>query len=173
MKKKKLKHCGECTDFPCAQLNEFAYDEKEGDCGVRLDQCKIWSALIQMRYSWIDDFLMKKNGVTKLPPQWNWIRYAVGGKMFAAVCLGEDNRPYYITLKLEPSEGSFLREQYEDIIPGYYMNKQHWNSINPNGEVEDDLLKDLLDKSYHLVLGGFSKKKQKEILESGDAKNGI
>ena len=35
------------------------------------------------------------------------------------------------------------------------MNKQHWNSINPNGEVEDDLLKDLLDKSYHLVLGGF------------------
>lgn len=163
----------QCTDFPCTQLNEFAYDEKEGDCGVRLDQCKIWSALIQMRYSWIDDFLMKKNGVTKLPPQWNWIRYAVGGKMFAAVCLGEDNRPYYITLKLEPSEGSFLREQYEDIIPGYYMNKQHWNSINPNGEVEDDLLKDLLDKSYHLVLGGFSKKKQKEILESGDAKNGI
>ncbi len=39
---------------------------------------------------------------------------------------------------------------------------------NPNGEVEDDLLKDLLDKSYNLVLGGFSKKKQKEILESGD-----
>lgn len=74
--------------------------------------------------------------------------------MFAAVCLGEGNRPYYITLKLEPSEGSFLREQYEDIIPGYYMNKQHWNSINPNGEGEDDLVKDLLDKSYHLVLGG-------------------
>lgn len=164
---KKLEHCGECTDFPCTQLNEFAYDEKEGDCGVRLDQCKIWSALIQMRYSWIDDFLMKKSGVTKLPPQWNWIRYAVGGKMFAAVCLGEGNRPYYVTLKLEPSEGSFLREQYEDIILGYYMNKQHWNSINPNGEVEDDLLKDLLDKSYHLVLRGFSKKKQKEILESG------
>ena len=48
------------------------------------------------------------------------------------------------------------------------MNKQHWNSINPNGEIEDDLLKDLLDKSYHLVLSGFSKKKQREILESGD-----
>lgn len=88
--------------------------------------------------------------------------------MFAAVCLGENNQPYYITMKLEPTEGSFLRQQYDDIIPGYYMNKQHWNSINPNGEVEDDLLKDLLDKSYNLVLGGFSKKKQKEILESGD-----
>lgn len=47
------------------------------------------------------------------------------------------------------------------------------NIDNPNGEVEDDLLKDLLDKSYNLVLGGFSKKKQKEILESGDAINGI
>ena len=162
---KKLEHCGECNEFPCTKLEEFAYDEKEGDCGVRLDQCKIWSALTQMRYIWIDDFLMKKAGVTKLPPQWNWIRYAVGGKLFAAVCLGENNSPYYITLKLEPSEGSFLRQQYEDIIPGYYMNKQHWNSIKPNGAVEDDLLKDLLDKSYDLVLGGFSKKKQKEILE--------
>ena len=170
---KKLRHCGECREFPCTRLIEFAYDEKEGDCGVRLDQCKIWSALTQMRYVWIDEFLMHKTGVTKLPPQWNWIRYAVGGKMFAAVCLGEENRPYYITLKLEPAEGSFLRQQYEDIMPGYYMNKQHWNSIKPNGAVEDDLLKDLLEKSYRLVLGSFSKKKQKEILESGDKINGI
>ena len=90
---KKLEHCGECKGFPCTQLEEFAYDEKEGDCGVRLDQCKIWSALTKMRYAWIDDFLMKKAGVTKLPPQWNWIRYAVGEKMFAAVCLGENNQP--------------------------------------------------------------------------------
>ncbi|MCI5856000.1 MAG: MmcQ/YjbR family DNA-binding protein [Agathobacter sp.] len=121
-----------------------------------------------MRYGWIDEFLMVKQGVAKLPPQWNWIRYAVGGKMFAAVCLGENDKPYYITLKLEPSEGSFLRQQYEDIIPGYYMNKDHWNSIRPDGRVEDDLLKDLLDKSYNLVLKSFSKKKQRDILEVGD-----
>ena len=135
--------------------------------------CKIWEAMHQMRYSWIDDYLMQKPGVEKLPPQWNWIRYAIGGKMFAAVCLGEQNEPYYITLKLEPSEGSFLREQYEDIIPGYYMNKQHWNSIKPNGAVPDDLVKDLLDKAYGLVLGRFSKKKQKELLESGDKADGF
>ena len=85
--------------------------------------------------------------------------------LFAAVCLDENDEPYYITLKLEPSEGDFLRKQYEDIIPGYYMNKIHWNSIKPDGEVPDDLLKDLLDKSYRLVLSGFSKKKQREILE--------
>lgn len=45
------------------------------------------------------------------------------------------------------------------------MNKVHWNSVNANGEVPDDLLKDMLDKSYQLVLSGFSKKKQNEILE--------
>lgn len=72
---------------------------------------------------------------------------------------------------LEPSEGDFLRQQYEDIIPGYYMNKVHWNSIRPDGEMSDDLLKGLSDKSYHLVLGGFSKKKQREILEGVSLKN--
>lgn len=45
------------------------------------------------------------------------------------------------------------------------MNKVHWNSVNADGEVPDDLLKDMLDKSYQLVLSGFSKKKQIEILE--------
>ena len=67
-------------------------------------------------------------------------------------------------MQLEPEEGDFLRQQYADIVPGYYMNKMHWNSVKPDGEVPDDLLKDLLDKSYNLVLGGFSKKKQAKIL---------
>lgn len=119
-----------------------------------------------MKYPWIDDFLLRKRGVTKdLQKDWNWIRYMIGGKMFAAVCLGEDNEPYYITLKLEPAEGDFLRQQYEDIIPGYYMNKTHWNSIRADGAVPDDLLKDLLDRSYRLVLQSFSKKKQRELLK--------
>lgn len=119
-----------------------------------------------MRYLWIDDYLLKKKGVTKdIQKEWNWIRYQIGGKMFVAICLNEKEEPYYITLKLEPTEGDFLRTQYKDIVPGYYMNKMHWNSIRPDGEVPDDLLKDLLDKSYQLVLSGFSKKRQKEILE--------
>lgn len=118
-----------------------------------------------MKYTWIDQYLLKKTGVTKdIQKEWNWIRYHIGGKMFAAVCMDDNDKPYYITLKLEPLEGDFLRQQYEDIIPGYYMNKTHWNSIRAEGEVPDDLLKDLLDKSYGLVFGGLSKKKQKEIL---------
>ena len=117
-----------------------------------------------MKYGWIDEFLLAKNGVTKdLKKEWNWIRYQIGGKLFAAICLDDKDIPYYITLKLEPSEGEFLRQQYEDIVPGYYMDKRHWNSVKPDGNVPDDLLKDMLDKSYQLVLAGFSKKKQKNI----------
>lgn len=120
-----------------------------------------------MKYNWIDDFLLNKAGVTKdLQKEWNWIRYQIGKKMFAAICLDDNDNPYYITLKLEPAEGDFLRKQYDDIIPGYYMNKVHWNSIKADGDISDELLKDLLDKSYELVLKGFSKKKQAEILSS-------
>ncbi len=120
-----------------------------------------------MRYDWINDYLMNKKYVTKdLKIEWNWVRYQIGGKMFAAICLDDNNKPCYITLKLEPSEGEFLRQQYEDIIPGFYMNKVHWNSVNPNGNVPDELLKDMLDKSYKLVLNSFSKKKQSELFDN-------
>jgi predicted DNA-binding protein (MmcQ/YjbR family) len=118
-----------------------------------------------MRYEWMDEYLLSKRAVTRdLQPEWNWIRYKIGDKMFAAILLDDDNKPYYINLKLEPTEGEFLRGQYADIIPGYYSNKRCWNSIMPDGQVPDDLLKALLDKSYDLVLKGFSKKKQRELL---------
>ena len=118
-----------------------------------------------MKYNWIDSYLLNKKGVTKdFKIEWNWIRYQIGGKMFAAICLNGNGEPYYITLKLKPDEGEFLRQQFSDIIPGYYMNKTHWNSIKPDGEVPDDLLKEMLDKSYQLVLNSLSRKKQEEIL---------
>ena len=122
-----------------------------------------------MKYEWLDEYLLKMPGVTKdLQKDWNWIRYQIGGKMFAAICLDDNDKPYYITLKLEPLEGGFWRKQYEDIIPGYYMNKTHWNSVKAEGNVPDDILKDLLEKAYKIVLGSLSKKKQKEILEDED-----
>lgn len=118
-----------------------------------------------MKYAWLDEYLLNKRGVTKdLQSSWNWVRYKLGGKMFVASCRDSEDKPYYITLKLEPSEGEFLRQQYEDIIPGYYMNKEHWNSIKVDGTISDELLKDLLDKSYEIMLRSFSGKKQREIL---------
>ena len=119
-----------------------------------------------MKYEWIDEYLLEKKGVSKdLQEEWNWIRYHIGGKMFAAICRDDDDNPYYITLKLDPLEGDYLRKTYEDIIPGYYMNKTHWNSVKADGEVPDDVLKDMLDKAYKTVFESLTKKKQKEILE--------
>ena len=116
-----------------------------------------------MPYPWIDDYLLQKPGVTKdLQPDWNWIRYQIGSKLFAAVCLDDQDQPYYITLKLDPAEGDFLRGQYEDILPGYYMNKTHWNSVRAQGSVPDDLLRNLLDEAYRLVLHALPKKKQRD-----------
>ena len=118
-----------------------------------------------MKYEWIDAFLLNMPGAEKdLQKEWNWIRYQIGGKMFAAICLDEYDLPYYITLKLDPLEGDFWRKRYADIIPGYYMNKVHWNSVKADGTVPDDVLKDLLTKAYRIVLGSLSRKKQREIL---------
>ena len=117
-----------------------------------------------MRYPWIDEYLFQKKGVTKDHKiEWNWIRYMVGEKLFCAICLNEQNKPYYITLKLEPSKGDALRKLYPDILPGYYMNKAHWNSVKPSGAVTEELMKEMLDEAYQLVLSGLPKKKQQKI----------
>lgn len=119
-----------------------------------------------MKYNWVDEFLMEMKGVTRdFKEEWNWTRYLLADKMFAAVCKDVSGADQLITLKLEPLEGDFLRQQYEDIIPGYYMNKVHWNSVKVDGAVPDELLKDMLEKSYGLVLKKLPKKKQEELLK--------
>ena len=123
-----------------------------------------------MKYEWIEEYLMKKAGVTKdFQEQWNWIRFYIGGKLFAAICRDDEtNEPVYITLKLEPVEGEIYRKEYEDIIPGYYMNKVHWNSVKADGNVPDDVVKDLLDRAYTVVFESLSKKRQREIIEEAN-----
>ena len=118
-----------------------------------------------MKYMWLDEFLQSMVGSTKdYKEEWQWTRYLIGGKMFAAICKDATDEHHIITLKLDPLDGDFLRNQYEDIIPGYYMNKQHWNSIYLDGTVPENLMKEMIDKSYHLVLSGLSKKAQREIV---------
>ena len=118
-----------------------------------------------MKYPWIDEYLLSLTGVTKdFQPEWNWIRYHIGGKMFAAVCLDDAGQPVYITMKLAPAEGEFLREQYPDVIPGYYMNKQHWNSVKADGAVPEDVVKTMLQHARCLVLRSLPKAKQREAL---------
>lgn len=120
-----------------------------------------------MKYPWIDEYLRGKPGVTRsLQTEWNWMRYQLDGKMFAAICMDDEGKPYYITLKLDPFEGDYFRGRYEDIIPGYYMNKVHWNSVKADGNVPEEVMEDLLDKAYWCVLSSLSRKKQDAIITS-------
>ena len=117
-----------------------------------------------MKYAWFEEYATSKKGAYKeYKTEWEVDRYMIRDKMFA-MHGGDNKRKEIITLKLDPMFGHFLREQYKgDIIPGYYMNKDHWNSVYVDGNVPDEVLRDMVDKSYDLILAGFSKKAQQEI----------
>ena len=73
-----------------------------------------------------------------------------------------------ITLKLEPAFSDMLRSKYEDIVPGYYMNKLHWSTVYLDGNVPQDVLADIVYASYQLVRSSLSKKMQQGLLEKRD-----
>src|SRR5688572_17562432 len=76
--------------------------------------------------------------------------YKVGDKMFALIAVGSD--PVRISLKCDPQLATTLREKYETVMPGYHLNKKHWNTIVLSGQLGDDEIKDLIRHSYELVL---------------------
>jgi len=71
------------------------------------------------------------------------------GKMFALIADG--NKPLRVSLKCDPILAEKLREEYETILPGYHLNKKHWNTIICSGQVSDEDLKDFARLSYNLV----------------------
>ena len=117
-----------------------------------------------MKFEWINEYCLSKKGVEKdFKIEWEATRYLIGGKIFVMQG-GDKDKKKIITLKCEPSFGQFLREQNQYIVAGYYMNKEHWNSVYLDGDVSDDILKQMIDMSYELVLNSLSKKMQREIL---------
>jgi predicted DNA-binding protein (MmcQ/YjbR family) len=123
------------------------------------------------KYPWLDEYLLSKPGAIKdFKTEWQWHRYMVGGKLYAAVCQpgpqykGYDNREL-ASLKCEPMLAELLRAEYPDVIPGFYMDKLNWNSIFLDGAVPDEVLRDLCDRAYSLVFGKLTKKLQREIAE--------
>ncbi len=116
-----------------------------------------------MKYSWLDEYCLKKKGVVKdFKAEWNAHRFMIAEKMFLMLGGDKEKKPI-ITVKCEPEYGLQLREKYKDIIPGYYMNKLHWNSIYIDGKVPDDVVKKMIDMSYNLILSSLSKKLQDDI----------
>lgn len=71
------------------------------------------------------------------------------GKMFALIT--DSSKPLRISLKCDPVLAESLREEYETVLPGYHLNKKHWNTIICSGQLSDDQISDLVRLSYRLV----------------------
>ncbi|MFI1733530.1 MmcQ/YjbR family DNA-binding protein [Streptomyces acidicola] len=79
--------------------------------------------------------------------------FKVLGKMFALTYL--DGRPLTINLKCDPEDAVRLRGEYPGlIIPGYHMNKRHWNTVTADGDLPDHIVRELIEDSYDLVVAG-------------------
>ncbi len=87
--------------------------------------------------------------------------FKVMGKMFALVSQTEE--PARVTLKCLPADGEILVSQYDSVIPGYYMNKRHWITISLTGEVSDQMLIDLANGSYELVVGKLTRAEKQKL----------
>ncbi len=86
--------------------------------------------------------------------------FKVGGKIFALLYVEQTES---INLKCEPEKAIELRERFISVIPGYHMNKKHWNTIQFNKDLCDQLILDCIDESYQLVYQSLSKKQRSEI----------
>jgi len=91
--------------------------------------------------------------------------YKVCGKMFAT--LGFEDEIGRMNLKCDPKRSLELRDQHEAIIPGYHMNKKHWNTLVLDGSLPANLVSELIGHSYELVLQGLPAK-LRNSLSGGD-----
>ena len=124
-----------------------------------------------MKQDWLDAYLLSFPGVEKdYQPVWKWFRYKVRGKMFAAVCSPDVKYQTYgghdlVNLKCEPAEGELLRAAYPDILPGFYSDKRTWISCLLDGELPEEVLRDLCDRAYALTVRKLPKYIQRELRE--------
>ena len=109
----------------------------------------------------VREFCISQKGVTEgFPFDDTTLVFKVMGKIFALLTLAGELR---INLKCDPEKAIELREQHEFIIPGYHMNKKHWNTIFLNSCNDDKLLKDLIINSYDLVVQSLTRKLRDEL----------
>lgn len=85
--------------------------------------------------------------------------YKVGGKLFALT--DPDEFPARMNLKCDPDRAMQLREEYDSVLPGYHMNKRHWNTVVLDGSLSTALVRELIDHSYSLVVASLPKGKRK------------
>jgi predicted DNA-binding protein (MmcQ/YjbR family) len=110
------------------------------------------------------EYCISKKGVTEeLPFDEHTLVFKVMGKIFALTSL--DAEQFSINLKCDPAIAIVLREEFDFILPGYHMNKKHWNTILVMVGVKDEFFKQYIDHSYNLVVKGLPLK-QRELLHN-------
>jgi predicted DNA-binding protein (MmcQ/YjbR family) len=90
--------------------------------------------------------------------------FKIGGKIFALAAL--DEVPTIVNLKCDPDLALELRDRYEQVTPGYHMNKRHWNSVEIKGGLPDAALRKMIDHSYDLVAKKLPKPRAKAAVRS-------
>ena len=105
--------------------------------------------------------LQKKGAIIDFPFDDVTMVIKVGDKMFAL--MPTNNGHIRINLKCDPLVAQGLREKYKAVIPGYHMNKVHWNTVIIDDSIPDNIIKRMIDDSYDLVFSKLSKK-IKELL---------
>lgn len=105
-----------------------------------------------MNIEFIREYCLAKPGVEEgFPFGDNTFVFKVKGKIF--LLMGLENFPLQFNVKCNPDKALELRDQYNCVLPGYHMNKKHWNTIIVDGSVSDNLLREWIDDSYNLVKG--------------------
>lgn len=121
------------------------------------------------KYPWLDGHLLSKPGAERdFKVEWQWERYLVAGKMFAAVCTPDPkyqphNGRTMVILKCDPMLAEAFRAEYPDVVPGFYSDKRTWNSVYLDGAVPEEVLRDMCDMSYKLVVSKLPKKVRTEL----------
>ncbi|ROS01888.1 putative DNA-binding protein (MmcQ/YjbR family) [Sinobacterium caligoides] len=87
--------------------------------------------------------------------------FKVAGKMFAL--LAHRDGADQLNLKCEPHEALALRMVFNDVQPGYHMNKKHWNTVRLRGDVPDSELVRMIDRSYSLVIQGLKSNLRRDL----------
>lgn len=94
--------------------------------------------------------LTKARVVESFPFGKSTLVFKVDNKIF--VLLSLDSIPLQFNVKCNPEKAIQLREEHpEEILPGYHMNKKHWNTVIVNGKLKESLLTEMIDESYNLV----------------------
>jgi predicted DNA-binding protein (MmcQ/YjbR family) len=109
------------------------------------------------------DYCLAKKGVAEsFPFGEQTLVFKVMGKMFALA--GLERIPPQVNLKCDPERSASLREQYDGLIYGaYHMSKLHWNTVEIESNVPRDLILELIDHSYDLVVASLTRKLREEL----------